>query len=103
MYQSLSTLASLPAPTQVYCGHEYTVQNLRFATTVEPDNTAVADKLEWAMERTEQGRPTVPSTLGEERETNPFLRATVPSVAARYGKGSPVEVFAAIRRAKDQF
>ncbi len=104
MFDSLcNVLGELPNETRVYCGHEYTVQNLAFAAAVEPDNARVAQKLLWAMEQTEQGRVTVPSTLGEERETNPFLRAAVPAVAERYGKGSPVEVFAAIRRAKDRF
>jgi len=104
MHHALSTvLGKLPDETRVYCGHEYTVQNLRFAASVEPDNAAVAAKLEWAMEQTEQGKPTVPSTLGEERQTNPFLRVAVPAVAQRYGQGSPAEVFAAIRQAKDRF
>jgi hydroxyacylglutathione hydrolase len=104
MHDSLGrVLGELPEDTRIYCGHEYTVQNLRFAATVEPDSGAVRDKLQWAMEQTEQGRPTVPSTLAEEKGTNPFLRAGVPAIAQRYGNGSPAEVFAAIRRAKDQF
>ncbi|RLB47995.1 MAG: hydroxyacylglutathione hydrolase, partial [Deltaproteobacteria bacterium] len=104
MHHSLcNVLAALPEDTRLYCGHEYTVQNLRFAATVEPDNAAIRNKLEWALEQTEQGQPTVPSTLRDEQATNPFLRAAVPAVAQRYGNGTPVEVFAAIRRAKDHF
>ncbi len=104
MHHSLcGILAQLPDDTRIYCGHEYTVQNLRFAATVEPDNAAIRNKLEWALEQTEQGQPTVPSTLRDEQATNPFLRAAVPAVAQRYGNGTPVEVFAAIRRAKDHF
>ena len=103
MFKSLTKLASLPPETRVYCGHEYTSANLRFAVSVEPDNEAVAAKLEWADEQTSEGRPTVPSTIEDELATNPFLRAAQPALATRFGGGAPVEVFAAARRAKDAF
>lgn len=103
MHASLMKLAALPPDTRVFCGHEYTDTNLRFAATVEPDNAAVQRKLEWVAARIDADRPTVPSTLREELATNPFLRCAAPSVVERYGPGSPAEVFAAVRRAKDRF
>jgi hydroxyacylglutathione hydrolase len=104
MHESLSgKLALLPPDTRIFCGHEYTAANLRFAATVEPDNQAVRDKLAWAEERSKEGKPTVPSTVREELVTNPFLRCGEASVASRYGGGSPVDVLAAVRRAKDDF
>jgi hydroxyacylglutathione hydrolase len=104
MHRSLSgKLARLPLETRVYCGHEYTVANLRFAAHAEPDNRAVSAKLERARAMRERGEPTVPSTIGEELETNPFLRASEPTLAARFPGASEVEVFAAVRKAKDAF
>lgn len=76
MYRSLTeVIGSLPDETRIWCGHEYTVKNLRFAAAAEPDNRAVADRLEWARRRREADEPTVPSTLGEEWTFNPFMRA----------------------------
>jgi hydroxyacylglutathione hydrolase len=104
MHASLSgKLGRLPPATQVYCGHEYTVNNLRFAEHAEPDNQAVKGKLERAKAARERGEPTVPSTIGEELETNPFLRCGSPSLAARFPGKDEVEVFAAVRKAKDGF
>jgi hydroxyacylglutathione hydrolase len=104
MYESLCVkLGELPSGTRVFPGHEYTANNLRFAATIEPDNQAIADKLAWAQAQRAAGKPTVPSTMGEERATNPFLRVAEPAVAARYGDGSPIEVLAAVRAAKDRF
>jgi hydroxyacylglutathione hydrolase len=100
MAESLAKLRSLPADTKVWCGHEYTVNNLRFAKTVEPDNPAVARALEEAIATRDAKQPTVPGELGRELETNPFLRFDVPNVAA--GR-DPVATFTAIRRAKDEF
>jgi hydroxyacylglutathione hydrolase len=104
MHRSLSDkLARLPPETRVYCGHEYTVSNLRFAAHAEPDNQAVADKLERAKAMRERNEPTVPSTMGEELATNPFLRATSPTVASRFPGANAVDIFAAVRKAKDTF
>ncbi|MFT3766373.1 MAG: hydroxyacylglutathione hydrolase [Minicystis sp.] len=104
MHESLSgKLARLPAETRVYCGHEYTVNNLRFAVHAEPGNKAAVAKLEAAKALRERGQPTVPSTIGEERETNPFLRVDVPSLRDRFPGASVVETFAAVRKAKDTF
>jgi hydroxyacylglutathione hydrolase len=107
MHTSLSgKLGKLPAATRVYCGHEYTASNLRFAASVEPESAAVKEKLAAATAARERGEPTVPSTIGDELAVNPFLRCGEPSVRARFGaEGDPSEVpvFAAVRRAKDSF
>jgi hydroxyacylglutathione hydrolase len=103
MHASLGKLARLPPDTRVYCGHEYTVANLRFAVHAEPDNAAALAKLEAARAARARGEATVPSTLGEERETNPFLRCDTPTLRARFPGASAVDTFAAVRRAKDDF
>lgn len=107
MHRSLSAkLGALPSETRVYCGHEYTVSNLRFAATVEPDNEAVRVKLAAAQEIRARGEPTIPSTIGEELATNPFLRCDEPAVRRKFAPGgaaSAVDVLAAVRKAKDGF
>lgn len=109
MLTSLSRFAALPEMTRVYCGHEYTEANLRFALTVEPDNADSRAHRDWARVQRAQDLPTLPSTIGLEQRINPFLRAGQPTVrtAAEKQAGrvldSPVEVFAAIRRWKDSF
>ena len=104
MHTSLSgKLGKLPPATRVYCGHEYTLSNLRFAASVEPENAAVAAKLAEATATRERGEPTVPSTIGEELAVNPFLRCGEPTVRARFGGDNDVLVFAAVRQAKDNF
>ncbi|MBI3899389.1 MAG: hydroxyacylglutathione hydrolase [Gammaproteobacteria bacterium] len=109
MYRSLSCLAALPDTTAVYCGHEYTLANLRFAMTVEPNNTETTTYYRQAEQRQEQGQPTLPSTIGRERQVNPFLRTTVPTVRETAEKhanerlNDDVAVFAALRRWKDHF
>jgi len=110
MMRSLARLTALPDDTRVYCGHEYTEKNLRFAATLEPHNGPLRDRLA-AVERVRrEGRPTVPTTIGEEKATNPFLRVTSPelrdAVAARVpgvDRDDPVAVFAAVRALKDRF
>lgn len=104
MYQSLCvTLCSLPKPTQVYCGHEYTVKNLKFALTIEPNNPRVVQKLTWAQNQQQSGLPTVPSTIEEEMETNPFMRVDLPEVQGKVNCNSPVEALKEIRRLKDSW
>lgn len=109
MFQSLGRLAELPRETQVFCAHEYTLNNLRFAAAVEPDNEQLMHRRR-EMERLRAGKqPTVPSRLADELATNPFLRCAEPSVraaAANYANMddlSAVETFAAVRRWKDDF
>ena len=109
MTASLDRLAALPADTRVYCAHEYTLSNLRFAAAVEPDNAALADYTARAGALRAEDRPTLPSTLGLEREINPFLRCDQPDVvrAAEAHSGQSlndrVEVFATVRAWKDGF
>jgi hydroxyacylglutathione hydrolase len=109
MYESLNVkLAALPDDTRVYCGHEYTANNLRFAATVEPGNEAVRVKATRVAAQRERGEPTVPSTIGEERLTNPFMRCGAPDILRSVspslaGDTSPVAVLAAVRAAKDKF
>ncbi|CAA6669224.1 unnamed protein product [Spirodela intermedia] len=102
MYQSLCvTLGSLPKPTRVYCGHEYTEKNLLFAATIEPENEKIKEKLAWAHHQRQASLPTIPSTIGEEFETNPFMRVDLEEIQAKVGCSSPVEAMREIRRRKD--
>jgi hydroxyacylglutathione hydrolase len=109
MHASLKKLIALPAHTQVYCGHEYTENNLRFAMSVEPNNPKLVTRYERVKALRASGAPTVPATLEEEIQTNPFLRwdsgeiqASVQS-AAPDNRLDPVSVFAAVRKMKDAF
>ncbi|MEQ9462984.1 MAG: hydroxyacylglutathione hydrolase [Haliea sp.] len=109
MQASLAALAALPGNTRVYCAHEYTQANLRFAQAVEPDNGELARRAAAAAGTRQRGEPTVPSEIGLERATNPFLRCEEPALVAalkRQGKWQgekPEEVFAALRAWKDDF
>ncbi len=108
MYQSLQKLTKLPARTLIYCAHEYTQSNLKFALAVEPDSIPLQHRFTEVCAKRDGDIPTVPSSLEMERQTNPFIRCEVPEViAAARANGadsdSPVEVFAALRRWKDNF
>jgi hydroxyacylglutathione hydrolase len=105
MWQSLLKLRALPDDTQIYCGHEYTDANIRFARTIEPQNRALAARAETAKQQLAQGHPTIPTTIGEEKAANPFLRADIPVVVAAVGlSGKPAaDVFAEIRERKNKF
>jgi len=109
MYGSLQKLAALKDDVQVYCAHEYTETNLRFAETVEPMNKDIKARMEAVRELRKQGQPSVPATIAEEKKTNPFFRCEVASVkaAAEQYQGKPaataVEVFGAIRDWKNHF
>ena len=105
MWQSLLKLRALPDDTRVYCGHEYTTANIRFAKTIEPDNKALTAREQEVARLVAEKKPTVPSLLGEEKAANPFLRADVPEVAAQIGlAGKPAwQVFAEIRERKNKF
>jgi len=103
MWASLQRLAALPPATRVYCGHEYTVSNLRFAAHVEPDSTAIKRRLRACEDARARGLPTVPSTLAEELATNPFLRCEEPALCAHTGEREPATVFGALRAEKDGF
>lgn len=105
MWKSLQRLAALPDETLVFCGHEYTVKNLQYAATVLPDDEEVASRLAEATEARRAGRPTLPTTVGLEKRTNPFLRGGEKEVAAavNLAGATAVEVFAALRKGRDRF
>lgn len=105
MWASLQKLMALPDDTAVYCGHEYTLSNARFAVTVDPDNAELADRLKEIEALRADGKPTAPTTIGREKATNPFLRPHDPAIRRTLGmeNASDTEVFAEIRRRKDRF
>ena len=109
MVDSLAKLAALPDSTQVYCGHEYTEKNLRFALTLEPNNRELKSKHEWAQRMRAEGKYTIPSTIGNEKQFNPFLRTESAELRANLKKIAPdlpndgVAVFAKARELKDKF
>ena len=107
MVTSLAKLAALPPATRVFCGHEYTLANIAFAQSVEPGNARLGERRAREAAKRERGEPTLPSTIGEELATNPFLRWDAPEVIAAAGRRAghelkdPVEVFAEIREWKN--
>jgi hydroxyacylglutathione hydrolase len=109
MHASLSKLMALPDNTKVYCGHEYTESNLRFAMSVEPKNPKLVARFERVQGLRSRGASTVPATLEEEKQTNPFLRWDSKEIQAsvkaanRNARLDPVSVFAAVRKMKDAF
>lgn len=105
MWQSLLKLRALPDDTQVYCGHEYTAANIKFAQTIEPNNKALAARAAQAKQQLDANQFTIPTLMGEEKRANPFLRADIPEVAAGIGMvGQPAaQVFAEIRARKNKF
>ncbi|MEM9628449.1 MAG: hydroxyacylglutathione hydrolase [Pseudomonadota bacterium] len=105
MWTSLQKFAPLPDEALVYCGHEYTASNARFALSVDPDNAALQARAAEVERQRAADEPTVPTTLGLERATNPFLRPDDAVIRGHLGleNATDVEVFAEIRRLKDNF
>ena len=105
MWASLLKLRQLPGDTRVYCGHEYTLANIKFAQTIEPGNAALTARAAQAQKQIAAGQRTIPTTIDEEKAANLFLRADVPAVAAAVGlAGKPAaQVFAEIRARKNKF
>jgi hydroxyacylglutathione hydrolase len=105
MWASLKKLRDLPGDTKVYCGHEYTMANIKFAQTIEPDNAALKARAAEAAKQVAAGQWTIPTTIDEEKAANVFLRADVPSVAAAVGLAgkSAAEVFTEVRARKNKF
>ncbi len=107
MYESLSKFNKLPDISQVYCAHEYTLDNLKFACIAEPDNRALLERVATTRRLRAQGLPTVPALLGLEKRTNPFLRSHIPSLKtaaegfAGKSLATPAQVFATVRHWKD--
>jgi hydroxyacylglutathione hydrolase len=104
LYRSLMKLARLPGSVQVYCGHEYTVGNARFAVTVDPHNTLLRERVAEVTALRDRGAPTLPTTIALECATNPFLRADEPAIKAALGMtgADAVDVFAALRERKNR-
>jgi len=104
MYKALiEILSSLPDKTKVYCGHEYSVSNLKFALHVEPTNADIVAKMQWASEKREAKEPTIPSTIGDEKKINPFMRVAVPAVQGHAKESDPIATMGSLRREKDNF
>lgn len=105
MWGSMLKMRDLPDETKVFCGHEYTAANIKFALSVDKDNPALKARAEQAAKQIAAGEPTIPTTIGEEKQTNPFLRAADPALAASLGMaGKPAnEIFAEIRLRKNKF
>ncbi len=106
MWSSLNKLLPLPSETQIYSAHEYTLQNIEFALSLEPDNENLRQWQAQARELRQEGLPTLPTNLGREKLCNPFLRPHSPTLRQSLGlsaKASDLEVFTATRQAKDQF
>lgn len=105
MFHSLTKLVALPAATTLYCGHEYTLANARFALTIDPTNKALKDRAAKVEKLRASDKPTLPTTLAEELETNPFLRWHDQAIRKNLTmeKATDAEVFAEIRKRKDNF
>ncbi len=105
MYNSLQKLAALDPQTQVFCAHEYTLSNLAFAQAVVPEDSALQQRIQTEQSKRQNDIPTVPTSIGLELSTNPFLRCSEKSISAKFPEQAqqPVEVFAALRQWKDRF
>ena len=105
MWESLQKLEKLPEDTKVYCAHEYTLANANFAVTVEPQNKVLLDRVQEIKNLRNEGKPTIPSTIGLEKSTNPFLRPMSKDIQANLDMlgAELVDVFAETRRRKDNF
>ena len=109
MYASLQKLANLPEATKIYCGHEYTLNNLNFAKIVEPNNQDIVQRIEKVKQMRDRDQPSLPSTISAEKTTNPFLRCHHESVRQSVEKhvgqalNNPLEVFTFLRQWKDKW
>ncbi len=103
LHQSLQQLANLPSATRVYCTHEYTLANLRFALSVEPDNADLVAYQQQSLIKRQQQQPTLPSTLALEKKINPFLRCDNKALQSKFKQNSALALFTYLRQAKDQF
>jgi hydroxyacylglutathione hydrolase len=105
MWRSLKKLRELPNETEIYCGHEYTAANIKFALSIDAHNPVLEARAAQVQQLMAEGAPTIPVTIGDEKLANPFLRADVPDLAVDIGMaGQPaVEVFAEIRERKNRF
>lgn len=104
MYSALiEKLSTLPDDTQVFCGHEYTLQNMAFARSVEPNNDAITKRILWAEEKRAENLATVPSTIAQEKTWNPFMRVHIENVQKHAGESDPIKTMESLRKEKDSF
>lgn len=105
LYHSLQRLAGLPQDIQVYCSHEYTEKNLAFAHLLEPANAAITQRQAETKAARTAGQPSLPSTIGQELETNPFLRCRIKNIqlASKTGSNNPITVFSALRVMRNHY
>jgi hydroxyacylglutathione hydrolase len=103
MVTSLNQFRNLPETTRVWCAHEYTLNNLKFALTVDADNSELHNRFQDVKLARSQNQPTIPSTIGLEKRTNPFLRWDIPSLQTAVKSHDPIQTFARLRGMKDQF
>jgi hydroxyacylglutathione hydrolase len=103
MWQSLQKLLTLPDETQIYCTHEYTLANIKFARHADPDNTTLVEYAKNCTFLRQHNRPTLPSTLATEKQINPFLRCNNKTLQLKWQKNSALDLFTALRAAKDRF
>ncbi|HEY9700102.1 MAG TPA: hydroxyacylglutathione hydrolase [Trichocoleus sp.] len=103
MVDSLSKIRALPDNTQVWCAHEYTLKNLQFARSVDEQNPDLRQRYETVQAMRQRSEATIPSVLGEEKQTNPFLRWDQPALQAKVKSQDPIQTFARLRGMKDQF
>jgi hydroxyacylglutathione hydrolase len=105
MWNSLKKLRELPNDTEIYCGHEYTAANIKFALSIDANNPVLEARDAQVQQLLKEGEPTIPVTIGDEKLANPFLRADVPDLACDIGMAGkpPAEVFAEIRARKNKF
>lgn len=103
MVTSLNQFRNLPETTRVWCAHEYTLNNLKFALTVDADNLELHNRFQDVKLARSQNQPTIPSTIGLEKRTNPFLRWDIPSLQTAVKSHDPIQTFARLRGMKDQF
>jgi hydroxyacylglutathione hydrolase len=103
MQQSLAKLRSLPDATKIWCAHEYTLDNLQFALTIDPDNTELRSRMLEVTELRSRSQPTIPTLMGFERRTNPFLRWDAEVIRSRLGTTGDVETYTEVRSRKNRF
>ncbi|MGI0490686.1 hydroxyacylglutathione hydrolase [Alkalinema pantanalense CENA528] len=103
MVQSLTQLKQLPDKTRIWCAHEYTLSNLKFALTVEPDNVDLYNRYQEVKALRDRHQPTIPTEMGLEKRTNPFLRWENPVIQQAMGQADPIATFAELRHRKDRF
>lgn len=103
MVQSLTQLKQLPDTTRIWCAHEYTLSNLKFALTVDPKNADLHDRFQAVKALRDRNQPTIPTEMGLEKRTNPFLRWENPVIQQAMGQTDPIATFAELRHRKDRF